>query len=178
MVEPRVPGSGGDRRLELPCGEAIDPRDVDLGMREYTCSCGARHAVVTDVHPPSRFFPESLVAVLQESIEPADEFDRFGTPHLMGVVLEEFPEKVVVHDASDDGAVGYAMLWVTDVDARRLHEIVVELVVELMEHAISHADDDAAIAQFESQMLEFDVSEFVDQYRNQREFENEHDRAL
>ncbi|NUB89598.1 hypothetical protein HT576_00930 [Haloterrigena sp. SYSU A121-1] len=178
MAEPRVPGSGGDRHLELPCGNSIDPHEIDLGMREYSCPCGASHAVVTDVHPPSRFFPESLVAVLRETIEPADEFEEFGTPHLLGVVMEEFPEKVRTYDASDDGAVGYAMLWVTDFDSRRLHEIVVELVVELMEHAVSHADDAAAISEFETQMLEFDVEEFVDQYRRQREFESEHDRAL
>ncbi|TYL38109.1 hypothetical protein CV102_12945 [Natronococcus pandeyae] len=178
MAEPRVPGSGGDDQLELPCGETLDPHEIDLGMREYTCSCGESHAVVTDVHPPSRFFPESFVVVLQELVETDDEFDEFGTPHLLGVVMEEFPEAVVTHDASDDGAVGYSMLWVTDFDSRRLHEIVVELVVELMEHAISHAEDDTAISEFESQMLEFDVSEFVEQYRRQREFESEHDRAL
>ncbi|MWV39946.1 DUF5815 family protein [Natrialba sp. INN-245] len=178
MAQPRVPGSDPDRRLEVPCGETIDPHDIDLGMREWICSDGTHHAVVTDVHPPSRFFPESLVAVLRETIDTADEFDQFGTPHLMGVVMEEFPEKVVVYDASDDGTVGYAMLWITEFDARRLHEIVVELVVELMEHAISHADDDEAIGEFESQMLEFDIGEFVDQYRAQREFETEHDRAL
>jgi hypothetical protein len=58
---------------------------------------------------------------------------------------------------------------VTDFDSRRLHEIIVELVVELMEHAISHADDDAAITEFEEEMLSFDVAEFVDQYRAQRD---------
>ncbi|ELY61793.1 hypothetical protein C491_00015 [Natronococcus amylolyticus DSM 10524] len=178
MAEPRVPGSEPDDHLELPCGKTLDPHEIDLGMREYACSCGETHAVVTDVHPPSRFFPESFVVVLQELVETDDEFDEFGTPHLLGVTMEEFPEAVVTHDASDDGAVGYSMLWVTDFDARRLHEIVVELVVELMEHAISHAEDDAAITEFEEQMLEFDVSEFVEQYRRQREFESEHDRAL
>ncbi|ELY45177.1 DUF5815 family protein [Natronorubrum sulfidifaciens] len=178
MAQPRVPGSGGDRTLELPCGTTIDPHEIDLGMREYTCGCGDTHAVVTDVHPPSRFFPESLVVVLQETIETDDEFDEFGTPHLMGVVLEEFPDKVVSYDGSNEGGVGYTMVWVTDFDARRLHEIIVELVVELMEHAISHADDDTAVTDFESQMLEFDVSEFVEQYRSQRDFESEHDRAL
>ncbi|AFZ73928.1 DUF5815 family protein [Natronobacterium gregoryi] len=171
MAEPRIPGSDPERHLELPCGQTIDPHDIDLGMREYACPCGESHAAVTDVHPPSRFFPESLVAVLQETIETDDEFDEFGTPHLMGVVLEEFPEEVVTYDGSDDGAVGYAMVWLTDFDSRRLHEIVVELVVELMDHAVSHADDDSAISEFESQMLEFDVSEFVDQYRAQRNFE-------
>ncbi|WP_049922880.1 DUF5815 family protein [Halopiger djelfimassiliensis] len=178
MAAPRVPGSGDERRLELPCGETLDPHEIDLGMREYTCACGTRHAVVTDVHPPSRFFPESLVAVLRETIDTDDEFEEFGTPHLMGVVLEEFPDRVVAFDASDDGAVGYTLVWVTDFDARRLHEIVVELVVELMEHAISHADDDDAVSEFETQMLEFDVSEFVEQYRRQRDFESEHDRPV
>jgi hypothetical protein len=67
---------------------------------------------------------------------------------------------------------------VTEFDARRLHEIVVELVVELMEHAVSHAEDESAVAEFEEQMLEFDVAEFVDAYREQREFESEHDTAL
>ncbi len=178
MADPRDPGSDSGDRLALPCGERVDPHEIDLGMREYACPCGDAHAVVTDVHPPSRFFPESLVAVLQETIDTDDEFEEFGTPHLLGVVLEEFPEEVVVHDASDDGAVGYTLLWVTDFDARRLHEVVVELVVELMEHAISHAENDDAVTEFESQMLEFDVAEFVDQYRRQREFESEHDQPL
>ncbi|QLG49190.1 DUF5815 family protein [Natrinema halophilum] len=178
MAAPRVPGSGGGDRLELPCGEFVDPHEIDLGMREYDCSCGDTHAVVTDVHPPSRFFPESLVAVLQETIDTDDEFGAFGTPHLLGVVLEEFPERIAVYDASGDGAVGYALLWIADFDSRRLHEIIVELVVELMEHAISHAENDAAVSEFESHMLEFDVSEFVDQYRRQRDFESEHDRPV
>ncbi|MFC4248174.1 DUF5815 family protein [Natribaculum luteum] len=177
MAEPRVPGD--DRQtLELPCGESLDPREIDLGMREYACSCGDRHAVVMDVHPPSRFFPESLVAVLRETVETADDFDEFGTPHLLGVVMEEFPERVVSYDATEDGTVGYAMLWITDFDSRRLHEIVVELVVELMEHAVSHAEDETAVTEFESQMLEFDVEAFVDEYRQVRDFETEHDRPV
>ncbi|MCU4926342.1 DUF5815 family protein [Halobacteria archaeon AArc-dxtr1] len=176
MAAPRVPGDRDE--LDLPCGTTIDPHDVDLGMREYRCSCGQTHAVVTDVHPPSRFFPESFVDVLRETIETDDEFDAFGTPHLMGVAMEEFPEAVAVYDAADDGSVGYTLLWVTDFEARRLHEIVVELVVELMEHAMSHADDDDALSEFESHMLEFDVSAFVEEYRQARDFESEHDRAL
>ncbi|WP_254765750.1 DUF5815 family protein [Salinilacihabitans rarus] len=177
MAEPRVPGDD-DRTLELPCGESIDPHEIDLGMREYDCSCGDVHAVVTDVHPPSRFVPESLVAVLRETIETEDDFGEFGTPHLMGITMEEFPEAVAVHDAAEDGSVGYAMLWVTDFDSRRLHELVVELVVELMEHAVSHAEDDDAVGEFESQMLEFDVSEFVAEYRRLRDWESEHDRPV
>ena len=178
MAEPRIPGPTDDRCLELPCGTDIDPHDIDLGMREYTCSCGDHHAVVTDVHPPSRFVPESLVAVLEETIETDDEFETFGTPHLMGIVLEEFPERVATYDASGDGAVGYTLVWATAFDARRLHEIIIELIIELMEHAISHADDDDAISQFESQMLEFDIHAFVEEYRAQRDFEHEHDTAL
>ncbi len=145
-------------------------------MRDYRCSCGETHAVVLDVHPPSRFLPESLVDVLRETVDTADEFDEFGTPHLMGIAMEEFPEAVVVHDAGDDGTVGYALLWVADFDSRRLHEIVVELVVELMDHAVSHADDADAVASFESQLAEFDVEAFVEEYRRVRDFESAGDR--
>ncbi|MFC6716804.1 DUF5815 family protein [Natrialbaceae archaeon GCM10025810] len=174
MATPRVPGERD--RLELPCGEFVDPHEIHLGMRDYACACGEDHAVVLDVHPPARFFPESFVAVLRETIETEDEFGEFGTPHLMGVAMEEFPQRIVVHDASGDGAVGYALLWIADFDSRRLHEILVELVVELMEHAISHAEDDDAVTEFESQMLEFDVGAFVEEYRSVRNFESEHDR--
>jgi len=65
------------------------------------------------------------------------------------------------------------MVWVTEFDSRRLHEVVVELVVELMEHAASHADDDEALSAFEREMVEFDVSEFVEQYRAERDLEAE-----
>ncbi|MFB6178989.1 MAG: DUF5815 family protein [Halorientalis sp.] len=177
MAEPRVPGSGGDG-IELPCGETIAPRDLDMGMREYDCACGDSHAVVMDIHPLGRFVPESLADVLRATVEPADEFDEFTTAHLMGMVLEEFPEAVVAEDVSEDEQVGYTLLWLTDFDSRRLHEVVVELLVELMEHAMSHAGDDDAMAAFESQMLEFDVGAFVDAYRREREFESEHDSAV
>ncbi|WP_435346232.1 DUF5815 family protein [Haloarchaeobius sp. HRN-SO-5] len=176
MSEPRVPGESGTT-LSLPDGPTVDVRELNLGMREYTVD-GERYAVVMDVHPPSRFFPESLVAVLRETVDTADEFEEFGTPHLMGIVMEEFPDEVVSADVSDDGTLGCSMIWLTAFDARRLHEILVELVVELMEHAISHSDDDDAMSEFEEQMLQFDVSEFVDAYRAQRDFESEHDRAL
>ena len=174
MTEPRVPGESSGNVLELPCGESVNVHDLDLGVREFDCDCGDTHAVVMDVHPPSRFFPEFLVETLRETIDTDDGFDTFGTPHLLGVVMEEFPEAVVSYDASDDGNVGYALLWVADFDARRLHEIIVELVVELMEHAVSHADDEATTA-FEREMLSFDVEAFVEEYREKREFEDEHD---
>jgi hypothetical protein len=98
---------------------------------------------------------------------------EFGTPHLLGVVLEEFPDRVVAEDASENADVGYALVWVTEFDARRLHEVIVELVIELMEHAVSHAEDDGALQEFEEQMTEFDVAEFVDRYRAERDLEAE-----
>ena len=144
----------------------------DLGMREYDCACGESHAVVSDVNPPERFLPEFLVATLREAVETTSaEMPEFGTPHLMGIVLEEFPGEVVAEDASENPDMGYSMLWITRFDSRRLHEVIVELVVELMEHAISHAEDTNAMTQFEEQMLQFDVSEFVEQYRAERDLD-------
>jgi len=173
MSQPRVPG-GDDEPLELPCGERVGLGALDLGMREFVCDCGETHAVVMDVHPPERFLPEFLVAVLREAIETTSkEMPEFDTPHLLGVVLEEFPDAVVTRDASDDGEVGYAMVWVTEFDARRLHEVIIELVIELMEHAVSHADDDEALSTFEQEMVAFDVTAFVDQYRAERDLEAE-----
>jgi len=176
MTQPRVPGSGGEGdEITLSCGEQIDPRSLDMGLREIDCECGDRHAVVLDVHPPSRFLPESLVDVLREAVEPADDFEEFGTAHLLGMVIEEFPEDVVTAEFADDGNVGWALVWVTSFDGRRLHEVIVELVVELMDHVVSHSDDSDASSAFETQMREFDVAEFVDRYRRQRDFDSEHD---
>ncbi|WP_254545887.1 DUF5815 family protein [Halomarina pelagica] len=174
MSEPRVPGGRG-AELSLPCGESVAVHDLDMGMREFACPCGATHAVVMDMHPLGRWVPEDLVAVLRETVGTSTG-DEFDTMHVMGMVLEEFPEAVVSLDASEDGHVGFALVWVTDFDARRLHEIVVELLVELMEHAVSHARDDRAMTEFEEQMLQFDVSAFVEEYRAQRDFEDEFDR--
>lgn len=175
MATPRVPGERDDD-ISLPCGESVSLTELDMGMREYACSCGERHAVVMDVHPPSRFVPEEIVAVLRETVETDDGHGEFGTTHLMGIVLEEFPDQVVAEDVAENGQVGYSLVWLTDFDSRRLHEIVVELIVELMDHAISHAEDDDAASSFEEQMLEFDVSEFVEAYREARDFESEYDR--
>ncbi|MDZ7746258.1 MAG: DUF5815 family protein [Halobacteriales archaeon] len=173
MAEPRVPGGRGEV-LDLPCGEQISVYDLDMGLREFECDCGKTHAVVVDVHPLSRFVPESLADVLRGAIETSSGV-TFSMTHLMGVVLEEFPENVVAADVSDDGEVGYAMVWVTDFDSRRLHAVVVELIVELMEHAVSHAEDESAVSNFEAQMHEFDVDAFVEAYRRDREFASEHD---
>jgi hypothetical protein len=38
-----------------------------------------------------------------------------------------------------------------------------------MEHAVSHAEDDTAVREFEASMLDFDVSEFVERYRAERD---------
>ena len=173
MAEPRVPGGGG-ATLELPCGEEKRVHELDMGMREYDCPCGDAHAVVMDVHPPERFLPEFLVEVLREAVETtSEEMPEFDTPHLLGMVIEEFPERVAFADCSDDGEVGWSMVWLAGFDSRRLHEVIVELVVELMEHAVSHSDDREAITEFEERMLDFDVSAFVGQYRAERDLERE-----
>jgi hypothetical protein len=175
MAEPRVPGSAG---IDLPCGETVPAQTFDLGMREYECACGETHAVVMDSHPLSRFVPEFFVETLRETTDTDDEFDAFGTPHALAMVREEFPDRVVSADRSGEGSVGYALLWVAEFDSRRLHEIVVELLVEMVEHAVSHADDDAAVAEFEAHLTEFDIEAFVDVYRAERSFEDEFDTAI
>jgi len=127
-----------------------------------------------DVHPPDRFLPEFLIEVLQEAIETtSEEMPEFGTPHLLGIVLEEFPEEVVSYDATEEPDVGFALLWIADFDSRTLHERIVELVIELMEHAVSHADDASSLTEFEAKMHEFDVAEFVSQYREERDLDAE-----
>ena len=176
MAEPRVPGAS-ERELELPCGERIDVRALDMGLREYDCDCGAAHAVVMDMHPLSRFVPEELVRTLETTVETA-EGDAFGTMHLMGMTIEEFPDRVASADTSENGDVGFALVWAAEFDARRLHEVVVELVVELMEHAVSHADDEGARTEFERRMAAFDVEEFVDRYRARRDFKDEFDTPI
>ncbi|MEF8776637.1 MAG: DUF5815 family protein [Haloarculaceae archaeon] len=177
MVDPGVPGGRG-ATLDLYCGATVATSDLDLGLREFECACGESHAVVTDAHPLGRFLPESIVAVLRETVDTADEYDELKTPHVMGMVLEEFPERVASADVSDDGNVGYALVWVADFDARRLHEVVVELIVELMNHAIGHTEDETAVGEFEEAIQDFDVATFVDEYRERRDFETEHDSAV
>lgn len=174
MAQPRVPG-GDDSALDLACGETVHPHELDLGVREFECGCGETHAVVMDVHPLGRFVPEFLAETLRETIETEDSFDRFGMAHAMAMVREEFPEMVASADCSGDGSVGFALVWVTDFDARRLHEIVVELLVELMEHAIGHAEDGPTVAEFEEQLAEFDLEAFVEAYREERDFDDEFD---
>jgi len=177
MAEPRVPG-GRESELELACGEVVDTHDFHMGMREFECDCGSTHAVVLDPHPLARFVPEFLTEILRETVETSDDYEEFSTVHLMGVVMEEFPETVVAADTSEDGSVGFSLAWVSDFDSRRLHEVVVELVVELMEHAISHAEDDGVMSEFEAQMLQFDIDAFVDQYRAERDFDGRNDTAI
>jgi len=178
MSEPRIPGSGSGDEVALPCGESVDVSAFTMGTREFDCECGESHAVVMDVHPPSRFLPESLVEVLRETTEADDAFEEFDTPHLVGMVMEEFPDTIRTVDRSDDGSVGFGLVWIASHDARRFHEIVVELVVEMMDHAVSHADDDAATEEFERQLHAFDVEAFVDEYRAERGFESEFDEPV
>lgn len=173
MATPRVPGSGDT--VEFPCGETVSENAFDLGMRTFDCDCGDRHAVVMDVHPLTRFVPEFFVAVLRETIETDDEFEEFSTAHLLAMVRQEFPEKVVCIERAEDGHVGFALLWVATFDARRLHEIVVELLLELVDHAVSHADDEESVAALEDDLHAFDVEQFVTEYRRERDFEDEYD---
>jgi hypothetical protein len=173
MAEPRVPG-GTDERLELPCGETVHTHDLDLGMRELACGCGDTHAVVMDIHPLGRFVPEFLVETLRSTITTDDDFDEFSTAHALAMVREEYPEEITVADCSGDGEVGYGLVWVGEMDSRELHRTVVELLVELMEHAISHADDGPTVTEFEEQLAEFELDAFVDAYRKERDFEDEH----
>ena len=177
MPEPRVPGEP-DEIIELPCGEERHAHDLDLGVREFDCDCGDTHAVVMDIHPLGRFVPEFLTETLRETIRTDDEFEEFNTAHALAMVREEYPEQVASADLSADGSVGYALVWVTDFDSRELHRIVVELLVELMEHAISHADAGPTVEAFEAKLAEFDVDSFVDAYREKRDLEDEHDTAI
>jgi hypothetical protein len=177
MAQPGVPG-GASEQLDLPCGEVVHAHDLDLGVREFECDCGDTHAVVMDLHPLGRFVPEFLVDVLRQTVETDDEFEEFTIAHVMGIVREEFPERTVSQDVSEDGSVGYSLVWLTDFDSRRLHEVVVELLVELMDHAVGHADDDEAKSEFERWLDQFDVTEFVEQYREERDFDSEHDSAI
>ncbi|QCC50245.1 DUF5815 family protein [Halapricum salinum] len=177
MAEPRVPGGPG-ADLELPCGETVSLRQFDLGMREFSCDCGDTHAIVMDVHPLARFVPEDIVAQLRSVIDTDDDYEEFSMPHLMGSVMEEFPEEIAVADVSDDGQVGAALVWISDFDAERLHYVVVELLVELMEHAISHVENDDMAREFETQMAEFDIEGFVQAYRAERNLEDEFDQPV
>ncbi len=66
---------------------------------------------------------------------------------------------------------------VNDFDSRRLHEIVVELLVELMEHAISHAEDDDVWRSSRSD-APVRCDAFVEQYRDERNFDGRSDTAI
>lgn len=176
MGEPGIP-TATDDAIELPCGRSVPLDTFDLGMRELACPCGERHAVVMDVHPLSRWIPEDVEEVLAETTRPTDEYDTFGTIHLMGMVLEEFPDRVVVHDASEEPSVGWRLLWVTGFGPVELHELVVELLVELMDHAVGHASDESVHREFADQLEAFDIGTFVAQYRARRDFESPGDRA-
>ena len=170
MSAPRVPDEPGGE-ITLSCGRSVGVDALDMGMREFPCRCGDDHAVVMDVHPLSRWVPEPVVDVLVETIVPDDEYDEFGTIHLMAIVREELPDRVVAHDTSEDPSVGFALCWVSEFSARRLHEIIVELLIELMDHAVSHTDDDAVRTEFTEQLASFDVETFVTLYRDQRDLE-------
>lgn len=156
--------------IELPCGEQTTVGELDLGQREIDCTCGDRHAVVYDVNPPSRFLPPTVVETLEETIEPADEFETFETAHLMGQVIEAYPDQVTTYNAGADSSVGFGIVWITSFDAQTLHEIVVRQTLALMETAISD-EQSTAYEQFQTAKEQFDVVEFTKQYRTQRDYE-------
>ncbi len=177
MGEPHVPADGNERP-RLSCGQPVPVETLDLGMREYDCPCGESHAVVMDVHPISRWVPEDVESILVAAIDADDEYGTFSTIHVMGMVLEEYPEKVTALDVSENDSLGSVLVWMTAFDARRLHEVIVELLVELMDHAMSHASEEDDREAFREQLSSFDVTEFVDSYRAQRDFDGAADRPV
>ena len=178
-AQPGVPSDESDAVVRLPCGEDKAIADLDLGMREFDCPCGETHAVVMDPHPPTRFLPESVTEALEETVDTAGaEAEAFGMIPLMGLVMEAHPDRIVAHDASEDGATGFAIAWIADYDARKLHEIVVETVIDLMADAVTEAGDDSAAAAFTEHRAEFEVADFVAEYRAVRDFEDEFDEPV
>lgn len=176
MAQPGVPSEPSGESVELPCGETITSEDLDLGMREYECGCGANHAVVLDPHPPSRFLPSSVTDVLAETLAAeGSETEEFGTIPLMGLVMDAHPERIVVYDAAEDGTTGFAVAWIADFDSERLHQVVVESVLSVMADAVTEVGDDSAAAAFTEQRAEFDVDSFVAEYRTVRDFDDEFD---
>ena len=170
MATPRIPGTDPDA-VDLTCGERVPISHFDLGMREFSCACGSTHGVVMDVHPPERFLPPEVVDVLRHVVEP-DDGGQFDTHHLLGLVLEEFPDRVIDANVADNGHIGCQSLWVSEFDSRRLHAVIVDLVLELMDHAMTHSKDEEARSTFASSLATFDVEEFVERYRDERDLED------
>ncbi len=127
-------------------------------MREFACDCGQTHGVVLDPHPLARFVPEFLTEVLHETIETTTTTMSSGRPTSWASSSRSSPRPSSPRTCPRTAKSARAG-WVTDFDSRRLHEIVVELLVELMEHAVSHAEDDDVVSEFEAKMLQFDVGD-------------------
>jgi hypothetical protein len=177
--QPGVPDEPEGGTIQLPCGETITADDLDLGMREVDCACGASHAVVMDPHPPTRFLPTEVAEDLAATVSAAGtETEEFGTIALMGLVMDAVPEEIVAYDAAEDGTTGFAVAWIADVDARELHEIVVETVLSIMAEAVTAAGNADAEASFAKARAEFDVEGFVDEYRAVRDFDDEFDKPV
>ena len=174
--QPGVPDEPEGGAIELPCGETITADDLDLGMREVDCACGSTHAVVMDPHPPTRFLPTEVAEDLAATVSATGtDTEGFGTVALMGLVMDSVPEEIVAYDAAEDGTTGFAVAWIAEVDARALHEIVVETVLSIMAEAVTEAGNPDAEASFAEARAEFDVEGFVDEYRDVRDFEDEFD---
>lgn len=178
-AQPGVPAKPSGEPIELPCGETITADDLDLGLREFQCDCGETHGVVMDPHPPSRFLPASVTDVLAETLRAeGTESTEFGTIPLMGLVMDAHPEHIVAHDATEDGTTGFAVAWIADFDARHLHEIVVETVLDIMAKAVTAAGDDSVTSAFTEHRAAFDVEDFVEEYREVRDFDDEFDEPV
>ncbi|MFB6162907.1 MAG: DUF5815 family protein [Halococcoides sp.] len=174
MPVPGVP-TDDDPELELPCGETVDAREFDLNTSEIDCECGEAHGVVLDTDPLTRFVPDQMARILEETVKPRETDHTFGTLHAMGMLADEVPQTVASADVSENGDLGFNYVWVSDFTAREVHVLLVQLLVDLMDHAVDEVGDDSIKSQFTEQLEGLDVEEFVDQYRTERSFEGPED---
>jgi len=177
MSVPGVP-TDDDPELELPCGETVDVREFDLNTSEIDCECGEAHGVVYDTDPLTRFIPEQMAHTLEETVKPRETDHTFGTLHAMGMLADEVPQTVASTDASEMGEVGFNYVWVSDFTAREVHVLLVQLLVDLMDHAVDQVGDDSIKSAFAERLDGLDVEEFVDEYRTQRSFDGPDDTAV
>ena len=66
-------------------------------------------------------------------------------------------------EAEEEQEGGVALRWVSDLEAGEIKEVIVELVDELMEQGIRNGEEGSALNEFEGQMNDFEVTEFVEE---------------